>query len=75
MEHLTAGIAGDELIRRRAAGLCVACGWALVFAVSASGDQPWLCARCTEKVPARPRFDGRKHRADGLRNLERLEKG
>lgn len=73
--HLTAGVSGDELIRRRQASLCVACGVTKVFAPSASGEQPWLCAQCLKQVPRKAPFDQKQHREDGIRNLQRLEAG
>ena len=72
--HLTAGIPGAELIRRRAKGLCTACGVTPVFALNASSDQPWLCARCRGRLPKKRRFDTKQHREEGIRNLDRLER-
>jgi hypothetical protein len=68
MSHLTEGIAGDELMRRRSAGLCTACGVTPVFAVNASRILPWLCARCRERVPKKPRFNTTVKKPDARRD-------
>ena len=73
--QLTAGVPGDELIRRRQEGFCIACGFTKVHARSMSSDQPWLCDRCAKLVPPKPKFDAKQHKAEGIRNLERLEAG
>jgi hypothetical protein len=73
-DHLTAGISGDELIRRRQQHLCLACGFRKVFAISESGDQPYLCDYCRRAQASTPRFNYKKHREEGIKNLQRLDR-
>jgi hypothetical protein len=72
-DHLTAGISGAELIRRRQAHLCVGCGFRRVQAVSESGELPYLCQRCQDSLPPKPKFNYKRHREDGIANLKRWD--
>jgi hypothetical protein len=40
---------------------------------SSSGEVLLLCPRCLARVPPKPRFNYKQHRAEGIRNLERFD--
>jgi len=73
-DHLTAGISGEELIRRRKHHLCVGCGIREVISLSESSELPYLCKHCQQALPKTPRFNYRKHREEGIKNLQRLDR-
>lgn len=67
------GIPGEILIARRQRSVCVVCG-ITPLTPNAVDELPWVCPGCESSRPVRRKFDGKKERARGIENLDRLLK-